>query len=1664
MTAQLLTSELSTLVQESKRKNPDLRAAAEKSLNDLKALPRTSEAQIAADLKCRPAFVKPFLLACSTRNPKFASTAAVCLQRIVVANALPKETLAEVLGAFRECSTLALDIQLKVLQALPSLLQNYASSLRGQLLVAAFQVCFLLYSSKTAVVSNTAAAAIQQLVSSTLEKGAIENDGQLEQEPSVEVPIGDGTTSIYGTALDAYRLVDDICLLTDGQKPKFLPAVNLVQNYGLELLESLLANHADTIMAHPEQIHVLRLRLMPLIVRILSEKSSFSSTVRAMRLLRLIVSRLLFALAPECEMALSLLNHMLDPDAAVLWKRVLCLEVFRGIHSDPTLVRSIYTHYDEAEEQRNIIRDHLGSLVRLASEKPAIIGLGQQSSVAVSTTQDDTSDEQAAIQAGGLIGIGAIPIENNTNRPGISSQWSAIRIPCIDQLDKSESPTLPATYIYSLALTCITTFSEGLARFLLPFTVPTEIKAKRKQPTLKDAAAERTQSFGGRRMPVNPLTLKEHVLYTQISTSGHMVEHCWPALLAASSTYLNATLDSENYHALIRSFQKFTQIAGLLDLATPRDAFLTTLGKSAVPLMSTTIASPQTNGQDFGSLASEPIDSDRDSSPAPINKNHQSRKSMDLSLPTLNTRHLLCLRALLNLGIALGPVLQQSWTIILETLQQAELTISLAASGHRKKGRRSTGGLEKDPASDTGDGAEDLRLEITAAETAASRLFESTADLPNEAFTDFLKCICSLLPAGDGSSEVEPIDGLLNTRPAARKHQKVRSVSGVAMDTNVVGHSSGFVLDKINDAIESNVVRLLQPETTETGWDLLLEKLTGVLKSVTLPSDVRIKAAKALDDLVVVVAVSQEDLSTEERDVVRGRSLEALANEVSCLTASGPQSTINSQSCEIEIHRLSLEALRSILEHCGDSLEIGWTSVLTIINSIFSTPTSDQMTDENSPRSRSQKLVSSAFGPLQLICSDFLSSVPPSHILSLIDTLHSFSAQDQDLNISLTTATFFRNISDFLQRDSRGINLNFLNTHRPTEADLKHWAKTQNDEKSTQSLWLYLLLRLALLSTDSRLEVRHSALYTLFRIFDACSDQLPAEAAQICFNVILVKLLESNELRRLALDTPSQSNSIEDLTDSWNETAIVEVEGLSGLLAPWLDTYRGSESLAPMFQEFFGQMTGCLKRQSLTVSRAVFTVMSKILAEIEGSESLWKSLSVKTWKLWKDGNPASHVDDSKRKNGNQDALMAYIHCLGQLVRLIGQDLKLDQTHIILLQLRACVVESNAAAYITDVDRMTPVQGLVLEVLKSITTSTPELVPELVGSIDDFVILAYGQQGQSSGKAQTYIALSKAAMDLLESYIDKHMARPDIDITELITQACSALAIPLHLKYIWQTEGKGPSPWRKATSTALEILAASMSAIHASQDGKESSSPFWEVVVRISDGIVAADCDACTRWQEIPEDQVFDIDAFIRLQKLIVPALGSSSIPDAIRRKYAESIFRNSMIHEPHPDDLARPDQELLDGLRSTHIGRVQELSPSPRSKLSYMLLDELFGLVAVHDGSPERVRLAQAAAPYLILRAGLTLKAYIMDHPLRGRMPQPWSQKKEMLHLLRKLIDLDSEPKAIPAAPGVTSEHKKHLHRLYPLVTKALKAAWRDEEMTNALREVLDAVGDDFGL
>ena len=840
--------------------------------------------------------------------------------------------------------------------------------------------------------------------------------------------------------VNSTQLLNDICILTDGQHPQLLAAATLSQNFGLELLESIVSDYTDTLTVHPEQIHVCRTRLMPLLIKILSERATFSITVRAMRMVQLILSRLLFALAPECEMALSLLNHMLDPDAAVLWKRALCLEVFRGIHADSTLVRSIYFHFDEQEEKRNIMRDHLATLVRLASEKPAVIGLGNQSTIPSAISQSRDGSEQAAIQAEGIIGsIGAAVSLTEPDTPGISTRWSTMRIPCIEQLDKSEAPVIPAAYIYGLALTCINGFSEGLAKFLLPFTMPVEAKAKRKSRATQKtddtneslAGSEdltvaknerreisRSQSIRNRRLPVNPLTLEGHVLYSQIRTSAYMVEYCWPALLAACSTFLNATLDSEYYHALIRSFQRFTQVAGLLDLSTPRDAFLTTLGKHSLPpagIPSLTAGnargSPISGGLE---TLDNQTDSDRDSSPSPSISSVRKRQSMDSLTVTMNTRNLLCLRALLNLGIALGPVLQNSWLIILETLQQADLVLSQAESGRRQVSGHTKQASSGPTAADDASGASDFGLEVAAVKTAATRMFESTSELPDQAFMNVLNLLCGLLrmTTNDGMESSERSgDDLLTPQMSSRKHHRLPSLPRLSLDGALAVRGNLFVLTRLSEIINQNISRLLRQDTAGTGWDLANDVLTSVLSQQSSSSEVRIRAASVLNDLFLAVATSQNDFSTEEQDSIKNRGLTALLGGISSLYGEYRLDSRLSQGCDLEIHRLIIETLRLFLEKCGDSLVLGWDTVFAIITSIFDKAVSaDAVTyaGQSVYASRSSKLLRSSFGPLQLICSDFISSVPRSCLLTLLETLYAFCSQQQDLNISLTVCGLYQ--------------------------------------------------------------------------------------------------------------------------------------------------------------------------------------------------------------------------------------------------------------------------------------------------------------------------------------------------------------------------------------------------------------------------------------------------------------------------------------------------------------------------------------------------------------------------------------------------------------------------------------------------------------------------------
>jgi hypothetical protein len=797
------------------------------------------------------------------------------------------------------------------------------------------------------------------------------------------------------------------------------------------LIESVLTNHAAVFTTHPEQAQILRIRVMPLIMSALSERPTFSKTVRLVRILYTILRRHINILPSECGRAVDLLTQLLDHDTS-LWKRALCLEVFRGVFAEHALVRRIFSLYDAREGEKDIVKNLVATFVRLSTEKPAVIGLGTQSTMPVTNvvSAPSASDDQAMLEASGA-GIISASVGTESSNTGISTQWSYVRVPCIDQLDKTDPPPIPESYTYSLILSCISSLSDGLAKFILPLTVPGESRKKKSSKSDTSGEAEKPTSSGGLErsasfkknpIPLNPLRLQEHPLHADVEICAAIIEQCWPAILATCSTFLYAALDSEYYHGLVRAFQRFAHVAGLLQLSTPRDAFLTTLGKAAVPpnvltacLNQQRPATPSTPSEGPTSLLTNArnllsVESLTPATPA----SDKRRVSTETPGVSLNTRNLLCLRALLNLGIALGPTLGTAWGIILETLQQADFVLFTTGKNQGRAGSISRG---QDSAHDN-DGNSlmaNFNNEVRSVETAASRLIDSTIDFPNGAYVDVVKATCGLLDRhtvekleASVPSQATPLPGHSLKAPAQQHRRTSSSASAKSSGGSIQEYH--FALAKLGDIATINIERLLSYSPDVSGWNPVIDQLKKTLNSSVMSPPVRTRAAEILARLVLDAANAAASIPEESRGTVQLRILEALHGALKPLLDDERRQSNANFATDIEIHKIILEGLKSIIEGCGESLISGWDVTFEIIGSVFLTKTVDprerrgSLVNMTSITTLSSKLVRSSFNSLQLICSDFLATLPNSCFLILVDTLYKFCSQDDGLNIALTVS------------------------------------------------------------------------------------------------------------------------------------------------------------------------------------------------------------------------------------------------------------------------------------------------------------------------------------------------------------------------------------------------------------------------------------------------------------------------------------------------------------------------------------------------------------------------------------------------------------------------------------------------------------------------------------
>ncbi|KAL4892160.1 hypothetical protein BDV59DRAFT_58253 [Aspergillus ambiguus] len=1708
MSSQFLQAELLNLIQESKRKNADLRNAAEESLNELKALPSTSESQISADLVRKPNFVNPFILACHTRHAKVAGIGVVCLQRLVASRALPSERLKDVLGGLKETTNLSLDVQLKILQSLPSLLQHYSNDLGGELLVNTLEICATLQASKTIALSSTAAATLQQLIVSTFERVLVEDKTPLESKPTMTVKVEGNSLQIGYFAYDALRVLDDLCGLVDGEQLRFLRLKSLSPTFTLELIESILINSGRLFVGHAELTQVLRTRLMPMIVRCLSERHSFAQTIRVARILLVLLKRHMSLLPAECEMALVLLTHLLEPDGTSPWKRALCMEVFRGLYAEPGLIRLIYSLYDGVDGRKNILRDHMASLVRLASEKPSLIGVSSRSTVPIRAEHSRSiTEEQITLEAGGVAGvIGTTVSSTDSNVPGISSQWSVVRTPYMELLDKTDPPLPPDTYIYSLVLNCISSFAEGLAKFILPLTVP-DFKQKRKSriagpdhdndlprasQDLQRTNSSRSSHAKKYSVPLNPLQLESHPQIAAIKICAGVIENCWPAILAACSTFLYAALDDEFYHNLVRSFQKLAHVAGLLRLSTPRDAFLTTLGKAAMPSDAGGVKSmpmPSTPFLEQGHAPDERrkgVEGSSISSPVP----EAGSQPSDVPSLSLSTRNLLCLRALLHLGIALGPTLDQpAWSIILGTLQDTDLLIGTSAT---KPNITLSNSSEALPGAGSEGPKANLGNEIMAVQTASVKMFESTSDYPSDSFGELLVALFNLSGTTDSSSNESPEKGTNNPR-SGRMRNNTRRVSLAMGKTKVQEEEIKFVLEKANEVARANLARLASlAESDQKAWQLITDMLILSAADGDIDQSLRLRASEIFNTLIFQTMKQLDNDDDSSRNTRQVRNLQTLRRQVaqlydlnSCLPGS-PSTLV------VEIHEQSLETLRGILEQYAETFVDGWMLAFDLISTVFGDPAKDKKEDASKGRKSvladSHRLVRVSYKSLQLIASDFISLLPSPCRLKLVESFSKFALQQQDFNISLTTTSSFWNVSDFLQGQIERFSVETYVDSSVSEDRLAKLAVDDDGSISRNSLWLLLLLRIVDVTTDRRSEIRNCAVHTLLRIFDAYGQQLASKAWRLCLNRVLFRMMEEIAAEVKATRDPDELKS-------WVETTVVTVKGTSDLVTSFFETIIQDDEFENSWKRLLDHFQELVNLRHLELSEAVFASLSNALLRVQTQSGLNKLPLQCAWSLWINGHPADREDLLDLDRPNQDAAVAYLNALQQIYRLHKQDLTGDDVGKILEHMRLLLWNSISPRYTLDIDRPSDLQKLVVDCTKTICLDKDDSQADILSCLACYVDspLTKWAPGNDSRKP-TYVAFSKNAIDLLSWYITEFGIKRDVFSNGSLTTALGHLSNPISQRYEWPGKDREPSIWRKSTTASLDILQVTIPYVEKQYEKSTEAeiTRFWNCVVEITNGIASA---RGYRTVTIPKaiilaDESFDVTAIERLKTLVIPALGSSSIPDNIRRSFACALLRSSFIYLPQRFELPGKalEDEPLQGLYDVRPGRTFDPQSTSRVKMAYTMIDTLFELASApstratdeqHDkvsasNTAAYVSLARSTTPYVILRCAVSLKGYIADQPLRGLMPQPAPARRALLHLLLGMVSLRSEPSAIPPAPMTQSaprasgkavsddDYRKHLEWIYPLVVRAVQVAGKerdDGEVLHALGKVLHEVG-----
>ena len=820
----------------------------------------------------------------------------------------------------------------------------------------------------------------------------------------------------------------------------------------------------------------------------------------------------------------------------------------------------------------------------------------------------------------------------------------------IEQHDKAEAPIIPETYVYLLALQSLTAVAEGIY-----------VKA--------------AQSPEG-----------------QTSIRG-MAESAWPALLAALSYCIGTDLSDSLFAEVLNALQNFTIASGLLSLTTPRIAFLSTLGKYAVPppvvsAMQTYLEGPSTArsnsvmGVDALGLGTLGVGGSAIS-------------------PALSERNLACLNSAVTATRLLAPDLGGAWYDVLEILQNANFMLAVRRPNLTRRSTAAQSQIGSSPIK--GESTPHLPpqgesrprvfegLDVESIQATINGLFDSSKELDDSAFTIFVSALCRLSSEMIGMDANNTIVVDLSEAPStpsltfSPSDGTRRRTSGINISHSIKSGERSFSLTKLRAVTMLNLSRIVSCDPA-VGWSIISQHLLAVSRHLTAPATIRMQASDALGELLTGAIRVARDLRNQHH------VFEVLVRQVDTYPIS------NTVATDYDVRSSGYHTLNQILESSGHSLEVGWQTIFGMLNKVCKEPEpvglnlpETQMRVPSSKRSSKlfskgdANLVRIGFPSLTLICTDFLSSLDSAAMRQCIACLGCFGRQREDVNITLAAIGLLWNVSDAVQ------------------ADLK-------------DLWLFLLTELLELGRDTRIEVRSSAMQTLFRCVELYGNDLSPDIWEDVMWNIVFPLLD---------------------TAQGDDSHVLALTSVGSVFNHFLPSITALSSFSRIYDHLIRHLKRGFVNEAKQCCTAALKALELVLLAVDIHSTALVDASPAildaTWLAYTEMGEALESGDPY----TQENLIMLVKVASLLQSLVSwSDERLQRFSTILCSI---MTYSRSPEYRPDVDVMSPLQSAIADLVE---TSNSLSLSTIVSDLAEFASLAY--IGDTSSKL-TYVALSKHSM-------------------------------------------------------------------------------------------------------------------------------------------------------------------------------------------------------------------------------------------------------------------------------------------------------------------------------